>query len=68
MLMYRAGSICIDKEVITEANKIIFNFIWKGRDKVKRKSLIGDTEDCGLKAPHLEPLDSKNYGLQEICG
>ena len=39
MLMYRAGSICIDKEVITEANKIIFDFIWKGKDKVKRTSL-----------------------------
>ena len=35
MLMYRAGSICIDKEVVTEANKIIFDFIWKGKDKVK---------------------------------
>ena len=54
MLMYRAGSICIDKEVITAANKIIFNFLWKGRDKVKRTSLIDDTEEGGLKPPHLE--------------
>ena len=49
MLMYRAGSICIDIEVITEANKIIFDFIWKGKDKVKRTSLIGDTKDGGMK-------------------
>ena len=56
MLMYRAGSICIDKEVITEANKIIYNFIWKGKDKVKRTSLISDTNDGGLKAPHLESI------------
>ena len=27
MLMYRADSICIDKEGIIEANKIIFNFM-----------------------------------------
>ena len=54
VLMYRVGSICMDKEVMTEVNKIIFNFIWKGKDKVKRTSLIGDTEDGGLKAPHLE--------------
>ena len=33
MLMYRAGSICIDKEVIIEANRIIFDFIWKGKEK-----------------------------------
>ena len=56
MLMYRAGSICIDKEVIAEANKIIFDFIWKGKDKVKRTSLIGDTKDGGMEAPHLESI------------
>ena len=58
MFMHRAGSICIDKEVISEANKIIFNFIWKGNDKVKPTSLIGDTVDGGLKAPHLESLST----------
>ena len=75
MLMYRAGSICIDKEVITEANKIIFNFIWKGRDKVKRTSLIGDIEDGGLKAPHLESfiktqriMVCKRFADNEPCG
>ena len=36
LLMYRAGSICIDKDVVTEANRIIFDFIGKGKDKVKR--------------------------------
>ena len=75
MLMYRAGSICIDKEVITEANKIIFSFIWKGRDKVKRTSLIGDTEDSGLKAPHLKSfiktqriMVCKRFADNEPCG
>ena len=75
MLMYRAGSICIDKEVITEANKIIFNFIWKGRDKVKRTSLIGDIEDGGLKAPHLQSfiktqrnMVCKRFADNEPCG
>ena len=74
MLMYRAGSICIDEEVITEANKIIFDFIWKGKDKVKRTSLIGDTKDGGLKAPHLESIIktqrimvSKRFADEEPC-
>ena len=49
-------SISVDKEVITETNKIIFDFIWKGKDKVKRTSLIGDTKDGGLKAPHLASI------------
>ena len=39
-----------------EANKIIFNFIWKGRDKVKRLALVSEVEDGGLKAPHLDSI------------
>ena len=36
LIMYHAGSLCIDKDVVTEANRIIFDFIGKGKDKVKR--------------------------------
>ena len=32
--------ICLDKEFVNEANKIIFNFIWKGKDKIKLLFLI----------------------------
>ena len=39
-----------------EVNKIIFDFIWKGKDKVKRSVLVGDIEDGGLKAPHLNSM------------
>ena len=54
--MYRAGLVSVNKDVIKEANKIIFQFIWKGKDKVKRSTLIGDVENGGLKAPHLESV------------
>ena len=50
--MYRASLICLDKEFVNEVNKIIFEFIWKGKDK----ALIGDIEDGGLKAPHLDSI------------
>ena len=43
--------------MVTEANRIIFYFIWKGKDKVKRGSLVGDIKDGGLKAPHLESIN-----------
>ena len=56
LMMYSAGSICIDKDVVTETNRIIFDFIWKGKDKVKRVSLVGDIKDGGPKAPHLESI------------
>ena len=35
---------------------IIFDFIWKGKDKVKRSTLVSEIEDGGLKAPHLESI------------
>ena len=54
--MYRAGLVCSHKEIVKEVNKVIFNFIWKGKDKVKRSALISDVEHGGLRAPHLESI------------
>ena len=48
--------IFLDKNFVNEANKIIFDFIWKGKDKIKRLALISDTEDGGLKASHLDSI------------
>ena len=47
VFMYRAGLVC---------SQVIFNFIWKGKDKVKRSALISDVENGGLRAPHLESI------------
>ena len=55
-LMYRAGLVCIHKDIIKEVNKILFNFIWKGKDTVKRSVLISDEENGGLRAPQLESI------------
>ena len=52
--LYRASFICMDKEFVNDVNKIIFDFIWKTKDKVKHHVLVGDIEDGGLKAPHLD--------------
>ena len=54
--LYRASMVCCDQEFIREVNNIIFDFIWKGKDKVKRSAPVGDTEDGGLKAPHLHSM------------
>ena len=56
IFLYRASMICSDQEFIKEVNKIIFDFIWKGRDKFKRSVLVGDIEDGGLRAPHLKSM------------
>ena len=40
IFLYRTSLISFDKEFAEEANKIIFDFIWEGKDKVKRSALI----------------------------
>jgi len=41
---------------VKDVNKIIFDFTWKGKDKIKRSALISNIEDGGLKAPHLDSI------------
>jgi len=47
--MFGTSAIPIAKELIKEANSIFYNFIWNGKDKVKRLALISDIEMGGLK-------------------
>ena len=54
--MYRASFISFDKDIIKSINSVIFNFVWRGKDKVKRLALISEYEDSGLKMPHPESL------------
>ena len=56
VFLNRASMISSDQEFVKELNKIIFEFIWRGRDKVRRSALIGDIRDGGLKAPHLNSM------------
>ena len=44
------------KDFVKQANEIIFDFISKGKDKVKRSTLVSEIEDGALKAPHLESI------------
>ena len=48
--------ISFDKDIIKSINSVIFNFVWRGKDKVKRLALISEYEDGGLKMPHPESL------------
>ena len=56
IFLYRASLISVNKDFVKDVNKIIFDFIWKGKDKVKRSALISDIEDGDLKAPHLDSI------------
>ena len=56
IFLYRASTICLDKNFVNESNKIIFDFIWKGKDRIKCLALLSDIEDGGLKGPHLDSI------------
>ena len=56
IFLYRASLIPMGKDFVKQANKIIFDFIWKGKDKIKRSTLVSEIEDGGLKAPNLESI------------
>ena len=56
--LYHASQLPLSNEISKSANKIIFDFIWKGKDKVKRRALIkiNNIENGGLNMIHLESL------------
>ena len=56
LFMYRASLICVQKDIVMEVNRLLFQFIWKGKDRVKRLSLVSDIDKGGLKAPHVESI------------
>ena len=56
IFLYRASSLCFDKDFFKNSNTIFYDFIWKGKDKVKRSTIINDIGNGGPKAPHLETI------------
>ena len=42
--------------VIKKANRIIFNFLWKGQDRVARKAIINNFENGGLNVLDFKTL------------
>ena len=45
----KAALISVPEDHVKEINKLIYHFIWKGNDKMKRSALINDINDGGLK-------------------
>ena len=48
-VLSKAALIAVTEDLIKEINSLIYSFIWKGNDKIKRAALIHDIEDGGLK-------------------
>ena len=54
----KAALISVSNDFIKEINKLIYGFIWKGNDKIKRSALINDIENGGLKMLDIESMIS----------
>ena len=54
--MFRASVKPTSKELIKEVNSVLYSFIWKGKDKVKRHALISDVEMGGLKMLDIDSM------------
>ena len=54
--MFRASVISVSKELIKKANSVLYNFIWNGKDKVKRLALISGIEMGGLKMLDIQSM------------
>ena len=51
-ILSKAAVIAVTDDFIKEINSLIYSFIWKGNDKIKRAALINDIENGGLRAQY----------------
>ena len=54
--MYKASIISISDDLIKDVNKLLYGFIWRGNDKIKRTALINDIENGGLKMLDIQSM------------
>ena len=57
-ILYKLTLISNRKDFIKKINTLLYSFVWKGKDKVKRTSLISPIEKGGLKMPDVESMIS----------
>ena len=53
-LSFVGSIIDIPEKVIKELDTLLFKYVWGGSEKVKRKTIIGEYSDGGLKMIHLQ--------------
>ena len=55
-VLSKASLITVTEDLIKEINSLIYRFVWKGNDKIKRAALINDIEDGGLKMLDIQSM------------
>ena len=57
-IIYRVILISNKKEFVKKINTLLYCFVWKGKDKVKRTAFTNPIEKGGLKIPYIESIIS----------
>ena len=57
-ILYRVVLVSNRKEFIKKINTLLYSFVWKGKDKVKRTAFINPIDKGGLKMPNIESMIS----------
>jgi len=47
-MIYCASIICVPQSVVKQIEKLLYKFIWKSKDRIKRNKLINNIEDGGM--------------------
>ena len=55
-VLSKGSLITVADDLIKEVNSLMYRFIWKGNDKIKRNALINDIEDGGLKMLDIQSM------------
>ena len=54
--MYKASLISVSEDLIKDVTKLLYGFIWRGNDKIKRSALINDIDNGGLKMLDIQSM------------
>ena len=54
--VYVSSLLPTPKELVKELNRLLFQFLWKGKDKVTRASTINDFENGGLRMIDMDSM------------
>ena len=55
-VVYTSSLLPTTENIIKELNQLSYNFLWKGKDKVIRKSAINDYEGGGIEMVDTESM------------
>ena len=55
-ILYRAAVLSLERDFLKEIISVLYEFLWKGKDKVKRTAVISDIRDGGLRMVDIETM------------